>query len=178
MKNRLLILSDLWGIEKSEWITHYTERLQDNFEIQYYDSCALAMINKTPYTEENLHKQFVHGGIEKAVQNLALLETGESSILAFSIGGTIAWKYGIQTGNIKTLHSISATRLRQESNKPKGKITLYYGEQDPYKPDITWFDKMQLDPHILAHKQHDLYIESNFSEVLCKQLQTDIHSIL
>ena len=73
-KQRLLILSDLWGKEKSDWITYYTSILVNHFELEYYDSCDLGTINKSDYSEENLHNQFINGGIEKAVVQLVKKE--------------------------------------------------------------------------------------------------------
>ena len=172
MKNRLIILSDLWGKEKSKWISHYLEQLQHDFTIQYYDCCSLGHIDKSDYTQENLHTQFVNGGIERAVQNLIQLETDKTDILAFSIGGAIAWKYGVETGNIKTLYSISATRLRHESRKPYGKIMLFYGDQDYYAPDKNWFYTMNIKPQILKNKKHEVYTEKQFSKLFCKEIIT------
>jgi hypothetical protein len=33
MKPRLIILSDLWGKEKSDWVSNYVALLKDMFEI-------------------------------------------------------------------------------------------------------------------------------------------------
>jgi len=33
MKRQLIILSDLWGFQKSEWIKYYTELLEPHFNI-------------------------------------------------------------------------------------------------------------------------------------------------
>ena len=74
MNPKLVILSDLWGEKKSDWTKQYIKLLSDSFEVFYYDSCQLAEIDTTDYTEENLHKQFVDGGIDKAVENLLKLE--------------------------------------------------------------------------------------------------------
>ena len=74
-KPRLLLLSDLWGKEQSEWIILYTEILEQHFELKYYDCCELGNVDKTIYSEENLHQQFVNGGIEIAVEKLSQEET-------------------------------------------------------------------------------------------------------
>ena len=91
-KPKLIILSDLWGREKSGWVDFYIERLQNNYSITYYDCCELGGIDKTSYTEQDLHHQFIDGGIETAVTNLLANEKDEVSILAFSIGGVIVRK--------------------------------------------------------------------------------------
>lgn len=89
-KPRLLLLSDLWGKEKSDWVCFYTDILKERFELKYYDFCELGNVDKTIYSEENLHQQFVNGGIEIAVEKLSQEETATINILGFSIGGLIA----------------------------------------------------------------------------------------
>ena len=61
-KQRIIILSDLWGEEKSDWIVHYISILEKYFEVKYYDSCILGGVDKSDYSEESLHHQFVTGG--------------------------------------------------------------------------------------------------------------------
>lgn len=65
MKERIIIISDLWGRKKSEWLINYTQILETEFDIMFYDSCELGQIDVAIYTQENLHKQFIGGGIEK-----------------------------------------------------------------------------------------------------------------
>lgn len=170
MKKRLTILSDLWGREKSEWLINYTRILKNDFDIAYYDSCELGEVDKAVYTEEKLHKQFVDGGIERAVEKLLEQEKDPINILAFSIGGTIAWNFGIVSNKIDSLICVSSTRLRNEVIKPNGKISLYFGENDEYKPPREWFDQMKLNPVILKGKSHQIYIEPEFAKEICKQI--------
>ncbi|MEL6944602.1 MAG: hypothetical protein AAFO82_18230 [Bacteroidota bacterium] len=59
MKPKLLLLSDLWGREKGDWIKDYLEILQPYFDCQYYDCCELGTVDKHPYEQEHLHHQFV-----------------------------------------------------------------------------------------------------------------------
>jgi len=170
MRKRLIILSDLWGREKSDWLINYTQILETNFDIEYYDSCELAEINKSDYTQENLHRQFVNGGIEKAVEKLIEIEKDTVTILAFSIGGVIAWKLGIKSDKIDSLVCVSSTRLRNETNRPKGKITLYFGNNDEFKPGTEWFHNMKLNYEILSEKGHQIYVERQFAEQLSKKM--------
>ncbi|MBG6132629.1 hypothetical protein IWQ47_003854 [Aquimarina sp. EL_43] len=81
MKPKLIILSDLWGKKKSDWVAYYIKELQDHFVLQYYDCCELGALDTSTYTEENLHKQFTNRGIDRAVQNLLTLEKGKIHIL-------------------------------------------------------------------------------------------------
>ena len=170
MKPRLIILSDLWGKEKSDWVSGYLELLKDKFEIQYYDCCELGAIEKTNYTEENLHSQFVNGGIENAVDNLLKSEKNEIDVLAFSIGGTIAWKAALKGLQIRRLFAVSSTRLRYENEIPNGAIKLYYGENDSNTPSENWFEKQALDFEIIKNKEHNFYIEKYFATSICKEI--------
>ncbi|NMM47828.1 alpha/beta hydrolase [Marinigracilibium pacificum] len=166
MSKRLIILSDLWGKEKSNWLINYTSVLNSEFDITFYDSCDLGGINKSEYTIENIHNQFVNGGIEKAVKTLIYEEKKPVNILAFSIGGTIAWKFGIKSNYIKSLICVSSTRLRKESILPNGDIHLFFGENDPFKPDLVWSDKISVNYHIINGKDHEVYREKSFAEMI------------
>lgn len=177
MKPRLIILSDLWGKEKSDWVSAYVELLKDKFEIQYYDCCELGEIDKTNYTEENLHSQFINGGIEKAVENLLKTERNQVDILAFSIGGTIAWKAALKGLNIRNFFAVSSTRLRYEDEIPDGAIKGYYGENDSNKPSNNWFEKHSIDFEIIKNKEHDFYTEKDFATLICDEILKKIHTI-
>lgn len=174
MKPRLIIISDLWGKEKSNWVSDYVELLKDKFEIQYYDCCDLGGIDKTDYTEENLHSQFVNGGIEMAVENLLKAEKNQINILAFSVGGTIAWKAALKGLNTNSLLAVSSTRLRYETKVPDCNIRLYFGERDSSKPDKDWFEKHAIDFEILKNKEHDFYTEKDCTTSICNEILTQI----
>ncbi|KIA90422.1 hypothetical protein [Kaistella jeonii] len=169
-KQRLIILSDLWGAEKSDWIKYYTSILERYFEIKFYDSCVLGDVSKEKYSEEKLHHQFVNGGMEKAVQNLLEKEKENIIILCFSIGGLIAWKAGNSGLKIQNLFAISSTRLRYETQKPFAKIELIYGEEDAYKPKKDWFEKFGIKMNFLAREGHDLYKKKEIAEKICKMI--------
>jgi hypothetical protein len=170
MKPRLIILSDLWGKEKSGWVSNYVSLLKDKFEIQYYDCCELGGIDKINYTEENLHSQFVNGGIEKVVENLLKAEKNQIDVLAFSIGGTIAWKATLKGLNVRQLFAVSSTRLRYENEIPNGIIKLYYGENDTNKPSNDWFGKYSIDFEIVKNKEHSFYAEKDFITSICNEI--------
>jgi hypothetical protein len=170
MKPRLIILSDLWGKEKSKWVSDYIQLLNDKFEIQYYDCCELGEIDKTNYTEENLHSQFINGGIEKVAANLLKTEKNQIDVLAFSIGGTIAWKAALKGLNVRSLFAVSSTRLRYEDEIPKGTIKLYYGENDSNKPSENWFEKLSINFEIIKNKGHDFYIQNECVALICNEI--------
>ncbi|PJJ10621.1 hypothetical protein CLU83_4071 [Flavobacterium sp. 1] len=170
MKPRLIILSDLWGKEKSDWVSGYVELLKDKFEIQYYDCCELGEIDKTYYTEENLHSQFINGGIEKGMENLLKREKNQIDILAFSIGGTIAWKAALKDLKVRNLLAVSSTRLRCEDKIPNGAIKLYYGENDSNIPNKNWLQTHSIDFEIIKNKEHDFYTEKEFADSICAEI--------
>lgn len=167
MRPRLLILSDLWGKAKSSWVDDYINLLQDTFEIQFYDCCELGGVDTTIFIEENIHSQFVNGGIERAVDVLLDKEKKQVFMLAFSIGGTIAWKAALNGLNIETLYLISSTRLRYEIQAPSCNLKLYYGDQDNYIPDISWFINFQIIPELNKNKSHLMYVEKDFIHLIC-----------
>ncbi|WP_117879352.1 alpha/beta hydrolase [Aureibaculum luteum] len=177
MKPRLIILSDLWGIEKSVWINDYTEILDSIFEIQYYDCCDLGQVDKLEYQENNLHNQFINGGIEVATKRLLELEKKRIDVLAFSIGGIIAWKAQLNGLKINTLYSISSTRLRYEKEKPKCNLSLYFGDKDNYKPTSEWFDRIELNPKIFKNKEHKLYTEIGCISEICDDIKTPYNNV-
>jgi hypothetical protein len=163
MKPRLIILSDLWGKGKSQWVKTYVAILNPFYEIVFYDCCELGNVNTSDYSEAKLHEQFVDGGIETAVEKLIHLEKGKIDVLAFSIGGTIAWKAALKEMNIGNIFAVSSTRLRYETEAPNCKIMLYFGEKDSNKPDENWFKKQKTAYEIVQDKGHDLYTEYSFS---------------
>ncbi|NQY30165.1 MAG: alpha/beta hydrolase [Flavobacteriaceae bacterium] len=170
MKKRLLILSDLWGAKKSDWITNYFNLLEVDFDITYYDCCELGAVDKTVMTEEALHVQFINHGITTAVEKLLKLELEEVNVLAFSIGGAIAWKAALNGLIVKNLYAISATRLRYEVEQPVCDIKLCYGADDFFIPSIEWFDKMTLQYNIIDGVGHDLYFKKCFSISICDEI--------
>ncbi len=169
-KPRLILLSDLWGIEKAEWIFYYANILAQHFDLKFYDSCDLANIDKSDYLEEKLHHQFINGGVTKAVENLLQQETENLNILGFSIGGYIGWKACLAGINAQHLFAISSTRLRFETEKPPINCTLFYGENDAYKPDKSWFDKLNIKQNCYPNHGHDLYKNQTIAESICKQI--------
>ena len=116
-----------------------------------------------------IHNEFVNGGIERAVEKLQLEEISENSIvLGFSVGGTIGWKYALETGLVLSLACVSSTRLRYENIKPNCKIDLYFGNKDTYAPENSWFEKLSLNK-ITLEGEHNIYKKESFSKFICSQ---------
>lgn len=165
---KLIVLTDLWGIEKFDWFLKFQDKL--NIEILVYDSCELGNVNKNIYKESNLHKQFVNGGIEVAVGRLLEKEKNEVNILAFSIGGTIAWKAILKGLKVNNLFVVSATRLRYETEKPNCNIQLFYGEKDEFKPNKKWFQQFEIEQKEIKNKGHEVYKDEKFFNNLAIQI--------
>jgi hypothetical protein len=170
-KPRLIILSDLWGTQANDWVVYYTELLHE-FDIQYYDCCLLGDVETLAQNQESIHQQFVVSGIDSAVDELLALEREEVNILAFSIGGVIAWKAGLKGLNMKCLYAVSSTRLRYETTKPSGNLKLYYGEDDSSKPSKEWFENLSVDFEILKNKDHKMYSEKGVAVQLCMEINS------
>lgn len=166
----LIILSDLWGEKQSDWIKYYTKYLKKNFEITYYDCCELGALNQEDYTERSLHHQFVNGGIEDAIANLILKEKRAINILAFSIGGFIGWKASLLGLHTQSIFAVSTTRLRLEFEKPNCKIELFYGENDPNKPEDNWFEQLNIRKQIIPNEKHNFYQNKEFARWLSNKI--------
>ena len=174
MKQRLIILSDLWGLKNTDWITNYTSNLETHFNIKFYDCCELGLVNNKNNTEQNIHSQFINGGIDRAVHNLLKKETNPIHILAFSIGGTIAWNSGLSDLKIDNLFAVSATRLRYENEKPNCMVTLKFGELDQNKPSEQWHSNFNINEDIIPNKNHNLYMNSRFAIDLCSEIMNTL----
>lgn len=174
MKPRLIILSDLWGIHKTDWVKIYINSLNQKFDVKYYDSCELGKIDSSIYNKDEIHKQFVKKGIEIAAKRLLELEKRKINILAFSIGGVIAWKAGLIGLNIGNFYAISSTRLRNETKKPKGNIKVLYGSEDKYKPQIDWSNNLNIEYQIIESKNHEMYKENEIVNEICKRILNEV----
>ncbi|MCZ2101487.1 MAG: hypothetical protein LC107_08130 [Chitinophagales bacterium] len=169
-KPRLLILSDLWGWSNAPWIELYLQALHPYFDFVIYDSCVLAELSADLDSEALRHTAFIHGGIERAVDKLLLVEKSPVWMLAFSIGGYIAWKAAQQSLSGSGILAVSATRLRLETEQANFPIHLIYGANDPFKPEIDWFETMQIDYEIYSDLGHDLYTLPEVIPSICQQL--------
>lgn len=171
LKPKLIILTDLWGLKNSSWLDQYKELLESDFDLKIYDSCKLAEIENNDFNEKQLHSYFINQGINTAVENLISLEKGNVHILGFSIGGTIAWKAGLNGLNIINLFAISSTRLRYETVKPDCKIILIFGEKDSFIPDNKWSENLNLELEIIKDGKHDSYKNEKIINSVCSLIK-------
>jgi len=170
MAERLLVISDMWGVKKGLWITSYLGYLQQFYDIQFYDCQQLGNIDELVNSKENLHRAFVDGGIETAVAHLMKKETEACHVLAFGTGATIAWKAGIMGFQMKSLTAISPTRIRFEKERPNCAIDLTYGEYDSFKPDMFWAKQVGVEMNIVPKFGHELYSDEKVIVDVCKRL--------
>ena len=170
MAEKLIVLSDMWGIKKGLWITSYFGYLQQYYKIQFYDIQQLATLDVPVLTEENIHTAFVDGGIDIAVAHLLKMEKEPTHVLAFSMGGTIAWKAGLRGWPMKSLTAISSTRLRFEAQSPDCDIHLIYGECDEYRPGLKWASEVGVALNVVPNFGHELYSDEKIIGEVCMNL--------
>ncbi|MCO5230527.1 MAG: hypothetical protein M9958_05150 [Chitinophagales bacterium] len=170
----LLIISDLWGIESSTWWQYYTSVLKEKFDIIELDSQVLAKVPNEFKDEKDIHRYFVEVGIFNAVNKLSQAPLKVDAILAFSIGGTIAWQSLLKNQNSPSLFAISSTRLRNETLKPNAKIYLFYGKEDIFQPEKKWFEQQHIAPIIFKEEQHDFYMKQEYAQSICKMILEEV----
>jgi hypothetical protein len=174
MAEKLVVISDIWGAKKGLWMTSYLSYLQQYFAITYYDIQQLAKIDQDVDSEEELHNTFLNGGIDKAVSQLIKSEKEPCHYLAFSTGGTIAWKANLKGLPMKSLYVVSATGIRSEHKKPDVPLSLVYGEEDSNRPSEDWFKDRSLDKEILPHFGHELYAVEKVIKKVCLDLLSSV----
>ncbi|MCP4977869.1 MAG: hypothetical protein GY931_17105 [Maribacter sp.] len=170
MAEKLVVVSDMWGAKKGLWITSYLGYLQQYFDITYYNIQQLANIEVNVNSEKNLHAAFINGGIDTAVAHLIKREKEPCHYLAFSTGGTIAWKANLLGLPMKSLYVVSATRIRMENKKPNIPITLVYGEKETRIPPKEWFNRLEIDKEIIPNFGHGLYADEKIIKKICIDL--------
>lgn len=174
MAEKLLVVSDMWGIKKGLWITSYFGYLQQYYNIEFYDAQQLANLDLPVMTEDNIHKAFVEGGIDTAVAHLLKKEQEPCHVLAFSTGGTIAWKAALKGLPIISLTAISPTRIRLENEAPNCDINLMYGECDQFKPDVHWAEQVGVEFDIVPNFGHELYSDEKIITDVCMDMLNSV----
>ena len=167
MAEKLVVISDMWGVKKGLWIASYFGYLQQYYDIAFYDCQQLGNVDVPISTEENIHKAFVEGGIDTAVAHLLKIEKKPSHYLAFSTGGTIAYKAALKGLPMKSLTAISSTRIRMEDQRPNVPLNLIYGECDTFKPELTWAKSVGVDLNIVPNFGHHLYSDEKIISQVC-----------
>ena len=176
MAERLVILSDMWGAKNGLWITSYLGYLQQYFDITYYDIQQLSNVDVTIQTSDNVHRAFVEGGIETGVAHLLKKESEPAHYLGFSLGGTIAWKAGLMGLPMKSLYTVSSTRIRAEEEKPECKTVSLFGDQDVYRPKLDWHEKVGVKSELIKGFGHTMYGDEKIISKVCLDLLKSVTS--
>ncbi|MDC6365748.1 MULTISPECIES: hypothetical protein [Flavobacteriaceae] len=174
MAEKLVVISDMWGAKKGLWIASYFGYLQQYYTISFHDCQQLGNIDVPISTEENIHKAFVEGGIDSAVNQLLKKEVEPAHYLAFSTGGTIAWKAALKGLPVKSLTAISATRVRMEEESPNIPTNMVFGECDAYKPSLKWAEKVGVDLNVVPNFGHRLYTDEKIIAEVCLNLLEEV----
>ena len=169
-KPRVLILSDMWGKQRMDWLQHYTDALKPHFKVDFKDCSELAEIDLPIFVEDALHYEYVRWGIDIAVKNLSKETQEYAAIIGVSMGGTIGWKALLRGRKTRHFIGISATRLRYETKKPDCNIKLYYGADDEFKPDDAWKERLGIQMTVFEGKGHHVYYESLLARLVCRQV--------
>lgn len=170
MAEKLVVVSDMWGAKKGLWITSYFGYLQQYYDIVFHDCQQLGNIDVQISSEENIHQAFLNGGIDTAVTNLLQKETQPAHYLAFSTGGTIAYKAALQGLPMKSLTAISATRIRFEEHRPDTNLNLIYGECDEFKPGLKWAQQTGVEIKVVPNFGHAMYSDEKIISDVCYNL--------
>ncbi|PCI31957.1 MAG: hypothetical protein COB60_10240 [Flavobacteriaceae bacterium] len=169
-KKHLLIISDLWGFQNSDWLQAYLEQLSPYFEISIFDCYLHSEISPSLTSETEIHSYFIKKGMGICSEKLTKIITKQPCILAFSIGGTIAWKTVLKNNQFKTFFAVSATRLRLENKRPTGNISLFYGAEDNSRPTEAWFEQNNIPYTLFKEKKHNFYMKQDSSTSICSSL--------
>jgi len=157
MAERLVILSDMWGVKKGLWITSYLGYLQQHFDIVFYDIQQLSNIDSFLLTSENKCQEFIEEGLDTAVAHLLKKEQIPSHYLTFCSGGTIAWHAGLKGLPMKSLFAIAPKGLNSVEGKLSCPTNLVFGEYHKDIPTEKWIQKMESYSEVVPNFGEDLY---------------------
>ncbi|SDE11649.1 hypothetical protein SAMN05421636_103296 [Pricia antarctica] len=177
MAERLVIVSDMWGVKKGLWITSYLGYLQQYFDITFYDCQQLAHLDVVIHTEKNIHQAFENGGIETAATHLLKRETEPAHYLGFSTGGTVAWKANLMGLPMKSLYTVSSTRIRIETKSPECPTTTLFGDNDIYRPKSVWYDEAGVKGELIKGFGHNMYTDEKVIQKVCLDLLQSVTQI-
>jgi len=173
MKPEIIILSDLWGKRKSEWVEYYEQILSKNYEVKFYDSCDLGLIDTSRYDDKFIHSQFVEFGIKNGAKRLLEIETQPKIYIGCSVGGAIIWQAALKGLPIEKLITVSATRIRTEVKKPECPMKLYFGEDDPYRPLDEWYEALGIHDFFVLKGHHDIYKKLSTIKQILRSLHAE-----
>lgn len=177
MAERLVIVSDMWGVKKGLWITSYLGYLQQYFDITFYDCQQLAHLDVVVHSEENIHQAFVEGGITTAAAHLLKKEKQPVHYLGFSTGGTVAWKANLMGLPMKSLYTVSSTRIRTENKSPACPTTVLFGDNDIYRPKSVWYEETGVKGELIKGFGHSMYTDEKVIQKVCLDLLQSVTQV-
>ncbi|UWX55557.1 hypothetical protein NYZ99_03435 [Maribacter litopenaei] len=78
---------------------------------------------------------------------------------------------------VKSLLSISSTRIRFQDEKPLVPFQLIYGERDANRPDDIWANKIDVEMDVIPNYGHTLYTDEKIIRKVCLALLKEVTSI-
>lgn len=169
--HKIILISDLWGGKEPSWTKAYQERLSANFTLQYLDACVLGNIDTSHYTQEHLHQQFVTFGIDAAADRLVEMFDESHTFIGCSVGGVILWRAALKGLPFQKLMTISATRLRHETQPLDGDTFHYYGNEDSYTPTKHWLQTTGGNKYELLDGGHNIYKEKEVASLCISNIE-------
>lgn len=166
MRN-IVILSDIHGLALTD---QTNARFLKGFDsIDQLNSIDLAQISAS---DPNVrHNDMVTGGIDVAASKLkSLYPYGIEFALGLSVGGVILWRAALTGLSIGRLVCFSSTRLRFETQVPDCPIRLYFGANDKYRPDTSWFTTAGVEQQLIDGEGHEFYKTTRAAEILDQEL--------
>lgn len=166
----LFVISDLWGFSEAPWFDRYAELLKPYYNLELFDSRQMGGVDKNISEESQIHEAMIGGGIDKAVDALVKKIDKPAKVLAFSVGGPIAWKACLKGAPIDHLYAVSSTRLRKQEEKQPCKTELIFGELDQNKPQPEWYSRRQVRKTIIPEQGHTCYQEAKLAEYVSRRI--------
>ena len=156
---RFVILSDINGeflveppaLERTPALTAHFDKTDK------LSSLELAGI-QNERDKDKRHQYLVAGGIDIAASKLvSAYASGITVAVGLSIGGVVLWR-AIEKGlKVGSLLCFSSTRLRFETKAASCKTDLFFGEQDDYRPEPSWYVKLGLQENLVKGQGHEFY---------------------
>jgi len=167
MADKLIVVSDMWGVQKGLWITSYLGYLQQYFNIEFYDSRELSQVDKHLASSDEVHSAFINGGKDKAVAQLLAKENIASHYLTFCAGGTIAWEAALKGLPMKSLYAISPIDLENHSQGPDCPVKILFGEADDIIYDDEWAIRTGAQIETMPNFGHEMYSDEKIIQKVC-----------
>lgn len=117
------------------------------------------LVGKPHLEGESMHRYlFLDGGFNVAISAIRELKEDEFRIgIGFSAGGSVLWKSCVNGLKPEVIFCLSSTRLRFESSKLETKSHVFFGDEDPGRPEVTWLEEFPSTYQIGKNEDHGFY---------------------